>query len=108
MLTPYYSRSGIDLYLGDCRLILPQLTEKVDLVLTGPPYPRGYFWVWEWLSKSCSVILKEDKWLATYSESLYLPEVFQALSSSMTYRATIAVLHARCVIMIPPTYRRLE
>ena len=41
MITPYYSRSGIDLYLGDCRLILPQLTEKVDLVLTDPPYGLG-------------------------------------------------------------------
>src|ERR1035437_2571716 len=38
MITPYYSRNGIDLYLGDCREILPQLTEKVDLVVTSPPY----------------------------------------------------------------------
>jgi len=37
-MKPYYSKDGIDLYLGDCRLILPQLTEKVDLVLTDPPY----------------------------------------------------------------------
>ena len=41
MLTPYYSRNGIDLYLGDCREILPQITEKVDLVLTSPPYNLG-------------------------------------------------------------------
>jgi DNA modification methylase len=38
VIKPYYSRNGIDLYLGDCREILPQLTEKVDLVLTDPPY----------------------------------------------------------------------
>src|SRR3990167_2638707 len=41
MITPYYSRSGIDLYLGDCRLILPQLTEKVDLIVTSPPFNLG-------------------------------------------------------------------
>lgn len=41
MITPYYSRNGIDLYLGDCKLILPQLTEKVDLVVTSPPYNAG-------------------------------------------------------------------
>lgn len=42
MITPYYSRNGIDLYLGDCREVLPQITEKVDLVLTDPPYGIGY------------------------------------------------------------------
>ncbi len=37
MLTPYYEKDGIVIYLGDCRTILPQL-DKVDLVLTDPPY----------------------------------------------------------------------
>jgi DNA modification methylase len=37
MLKPYYSEPGIDIYLGDCRDILPSLP-KVDLVLTDPPY----------------------------------------------------------------------
>ena len=36
-LTPYYSESGITIYHGDCREILPHL-EPVDLVLTDPPY----------------------------------------------------------------------
>jgi len=40
-MTPYYSQDGITLFLGDCREILPQLTEKVDLVLTDPPYGVG-------------------------------------------------------------------
>lgn len=36
-LIPYYDHAGIQIYLGDCREILPQLP-KVDLVLTDPPY----------------------------------------------------------------------
>ena len=37
-LTPYYDDgNGIQIFLGDCRLILPHL-EPVDLVLTDPPY----------------------------------------------------------------------
>lgn len=36
-MTPYYSESGIEIYHGDCREILPCLP-KVDLVLTSPPY----------------------------------------------------------------------
>lgn len=36
---PYYEESGIVIYHGDCRKILPLLPEKsVDLLLTDPPY----------------------------------------------------------------------
>lgn len=38
MIKPYYEESGITIYHGDCREILPQLETKVDLVLTSPPY----------------------------------------------------------------------
>ena len=34
---PYYEASGITIYHGDCREVLPGLP-KVDLVLTDPPY----------------------------------------------------------------------
>jgi len=37
---PYYDEDGITIYHGDCREILPQL-DKVDLVLTDPPYGIG-------------------------------------------------------------------
>src|SRR5262245_18198626 len=37
MIRPYYSEAGIEIYLGDCREILPQL-EPVDHVITDPPY----------------------------------------------------------------------
>jgi len=43
MITPYYDDgNGIQIYLGDCRLILPQLDVKVGLVLTDPPYSDYY------------------------------------------------------------------
>ena len=37
---PYYQDSHVTIYHGDCREILPQL-DKVDLVLTDPPYGIG-------------------------------------------------------------------
>ena len=37
-MKPYYQDEWVTIYLGDCRLILPELP-KVDLVLTDPPYP---------------------------------------------------------------------
>lgn len=40
-MKPYYEHAGIVIYHGDCREILPQL-DKVDLVLTDPPYGIGF------------------------------------------------------------------
>jgi DNA modification methylase len=36
-MKPYYDHKGIQIFLGDCREILPEL-EPVDLVITSPPY----------------------------------------------------------------------
>lgn len=38
MIKPYYQTDLGTLYHGDCLEILPQLKEKVDLMLTDPPY----------------------------------------------------------------------
>jgi len=43
VIEPYYEEPGIQIFLGDCREILPQLP-KVDLVLTDPPYGIGDKW----------------------------------------------------------------
>lgn len=40
LIKPYYQDEQATIYLGDCREILPQL-DKVDLVLTDPPYGIG-------------------------------------------------------------------
>lgn len=38
-MTPYYDEDGITIYHGDCREVLPGLSEHVDSVLSDPPYP---------------------------------------------------------------------
>ncbi len=43
MSKPYYDHAGIQIWLGDCRDILPTLEAgSVDLVLTDPPYGISY------------------------------------------------------------------
>src|SRR3990167_4611732 len=42
-MKPYYDRDGITIFHGDCRFILPGISE-VDLVLTDPPYPSLRKW----------------------------------------------------------------
>ena len=43
MITPYYDDGQITIFHGDCREILPSL-DKVDLVLTDPPYGIADKW----------------------------------------------------------------
>lgn len=40
-MKPYYEHAGIVIYHGDCREILPQLSE-CDAVITDPPYGVGF------------------------------------------------------------------
>jgi site-specific DNA-methyltransferase (adenine-specific) len=37
-LEPYYADDHVQLYLGDCREILPELDLRADLIVTDPPY----------------------------------------------------------------------
>lgn len=37
-MRPFYDNAGIQIYLGDCRAILPALIERPALILTDPPY----------------------------------------------------------------------
>lgn len=41
-MKPYYQAGGITIYHGDCRDVLPGLTERPALVLTDPPYGIGF------------------------------------------------------------------
>ena len=43
MIQPYYFRDGIEIFLGDCFSIMPQLDRKFDLILTDPPYGFNRF-----------------------------------------------------------------
>jgi site-specific DNA-methyltransferase (adenine-specific) len=40
-MKPYYDEDGITIYCADMREVLPRIAEKVDLVLTDPPYSSG-------------------------------------------------------------------
>ena len=41
MIEPYYEETNIKIYCGDCLEIMPQLKEKVNLIIADPPYSIG-------------------------------------------------------------------
>jgi site-specific DNA-methyltransferase (adenine-specific) len=41
-MSEYYRDEWVTLYLGDCREVLPSLSEPVDLIVTDPPYGIDY------------------------------------------------------------------
>jgi len=42
MIKPYYDHNGIQIYLGDCLEIMPELERNVDVVCYSPPYNKAY------------------------------------------------------------------
>jgi site-specific DNA-methyltransferase (adenine-specific) len=57
---PIYHNQDITLYCGDCREIVPHLTDRVNLLLTDPPYSRVKTEAWDRLNQSELCRLLDD------------------------------------------------
>lgn len=70
-VVPYYARSGIAIYFGDCLEILPTFAaESIDFVLTDPPYLVGYTGRWD--SGQKQIVGDEDpSWLRPAFEEVW-------------------------------------
>lgn len=67
-MTPYYKESGITIYHGDCREILP-LLDPVDLILTDPPYGIDYVTAWRSRNDKLRSPIQNDSDLACVAEA---------------------------------------
>jgi len=100
LMKPYYSEPGIDIYLGDCRDILPTLP-PVDLVLTDPPYGISYSSNMRVVSPKFTTIKNDDSidgdWLqlircqsfAMFTRWDVLGEWLKIIRPSITVRGTV-------------------
>ena len=66
MIEPYYDEDGITIYNADCREVLPQL-ERVDLVLTDPPYGVAYETAWRSRSDKLRAKVVNDETLDCFA-----------------------------------------
>ena len=58
---------------------------SLDLIITDPPYPREYMWVWEILAKEAKRTLKDGASLITLLGHYQLLEVGNILSEELRY-----------------------
>lgn len=74
-MKPYYQRNDIQLYCGDCREVLPNLSGPFQLLLTDPPYSR----------------VKDDEWDRIDHHGLenLLRSVFAAIAPQMAKNGAV-------------------
>lgn len=100
-MKPYYDEDGITIYHGDCREILPTLSD-VDLVLTGPPYGintksdgGGKLSPWADL---CNASLWYELWIA---ECRKIISPAGALWTFLNWRSMVTFQKASCAVGWP-------
>lgn len=75
---------------------------SVDLILTDPPYPKEFLYLWEQLGEVAARVLKkggkgtneEGGYLVAYSGQQYMVEVAKLLEKNLSYVWTIGLRHS--------------
>jgi len=83
---PYYADEWVCIVHGDCREILPLIPEgSIDLVLTDPPYPKEFNYVWGILGRVSFEALKDGKSLLTLCGHYQLADVIKEITQYLDY-----------------------
>ena len=87
------SGNGYRLIQGDFREVAADILDgSIDLILTDPPYPAEYIYLFDDLALLAGRVLKPGGLLAAMVGQLYLPQYIERLSSQLTYHWTLAYL----------------
>ena len=76
--------------------------DSVDLILTDPPYPKEFLYLWDELGEVAARVLKPGGYLATYSGQLYLDHVMSVLGEHLSYVWTMALQHKGATQLVNP------
>lgn len=101
-MAPYYEdvTSGITIYHGDARDVLPSLPdESVGLVLTDPPYPAEFLTLFGVLGEQSARLLWTGGSLVTLCGNHQMPEVLALLAPHLRYWWIAGMAHTSKVRM---------
>lgn len=90
MIAPYYDdpASGITIYCGDCRDVLPMLT--ADVIVTDPPYPAEYLPLYDDLARLAGSVIPPGGSVFAMAGQSYLPDIITAMSRHLRYHWMIS------------------
>lgn len=78
--------SEVKLYCGNCLEIMPMLvSESIDMVITDPPYPAEYSYLWEPVARETARVLKTKGNYITLLGHYQLPLVLSVTSKYLRY-----------------------
>lgn len=79
-------------YHGDFYEICNEFEDNsIDCIVTDPPYPQEYLYLWSQLSEIASRVLKPSGFCIAYSGQTYLDETIKRLSESLIYYWTFCL-----------------
>ena len=82
----------VELLQGDCLELMKDMPdESVDLVLTDPPYPRKYMYLYDPLANECPRIMKRGASLFTLVGHYAIPEICTKFEGKLKYRWMICM-----------------
>jgi hypothetical protein len=67
-----------------------KLDERVDAIITDPPYPKEYLPLWDALGRFAAQNLKIGGVLLAMTPASYLPQIIEALGTHLTYQWILA------------------
>lgn len=76
--------------------------ESIDLLLTDPPYPKEFLYLWNELSEVGARVLKPGGFCIAYSGQIHLPSVLVRMSTHLDYYWTMIVLHSGRLAPVHP------
>lgn len=91
IIKPYYQTRLGKLYHGDCMEVVPYIKEKIDLILTDPPYGKEYLYLYKNLSRLSKDKLTDNGICLTMAGQSYLTEVLNLMSENLIYHWTFSI-----------------
>jgi len=97
--------------VGDCLDVMAQMPDGcVDLVVTDPPYPKQFSYLYGYLADECPRIMKRGASLFAITPHYLLPEVIRVFNNKLKYRWILCMnqfqgAHARMAMGIEITWK---